>query len=83
MTDRRTEVVLARTRAAMESDVTEPQIDRLRTPADFRFGEFHRPTSWDEPPPPDAETDRRIIEFVGDAWASGPSRDGPRPVWIN
>ena len=53
MDDRRPEVVLASTRAAMDADVTGPQLERLRGFADFRFGAFDRPTSWDEPPPPE------------------------------
>jgi hypothetical protein len=62
VTDQRPQVVLASTRKVFESDVTEPQLDRLRTFADFRFGEFNRPTSWDEPPPPDADTIAKLRE---------------------
>jgi phosphoglycerate dehydrogenase-like enzyme len=78
MTDRRPEVVLASTRAARDADVTEPQLERLRGFADFRFGEFDRPTSWDEPPPPDPDTDRRLIEFIGGADALVVCHGSPR-----
>lgn len=76
--DRRPEVVLASTRDVMEKDVTAPQLERLRAFADFRFAEFERPTSWDEPPPPDAETDRRLIEFIGGADALVVCHGSPR-----
>ena len=45
VTDRRPEVVLASNRESMADDVTEPQLERLRRFADFRYGEFDRPTS--------------------------------------
>jgi phosphoglycerate dehydrogenase-like enzyme len=78
VTDSRPKVVLASTRDAMARDVTEPELERLRRIADFRYGEFDRPTSWDEPPPPDAETDRRLIEFIGDADALIVCHGSPR-----
>jgi phosphoglycerate dehydrogenase-like enzyme len=71
-------VVLASTRATMERDVTQQQLERLRAFADFRFGEFDRPTDWDAPPPPDAATDRRLIEFVGGADALVVCHGSPR-----
>jgi phosphoglycerate dehydrogenase-like enzyme len=78
VTDRRPEVVLASNRESMEEDVTESELERLRRFADFRYGEFDRPTSWDEPPPPDPETDRRLIEFVDGADALVVCHGSPR-----
>src|SRR5262245_24559574 len=62
----------------MASDVTELELERLRRVADFRWGEFDRPTSWDEPPPPDAETDRRLIDFCAGADALIVCHGSPR-----
>jgi phosphoglycerate dehydrogenase-like enzyme len=62
----------------MEQDVTESELERLRRFADFRWVEFDRPTSWDEPPPPDPETDRRLIEELADAEALVVCHGAPR-----
>ena len=57
-------VVLACNRESMEAMVTEAQLVRLRGFADLRFEAFDRPTSWEEPPAPDAETDARLIAIA-------------------
>jgi phosphoglycerate dehydrogenase-like enzyme len=75
---RRPIVVLASNRQAMEQDVTEPDLARLRAFADFRFVELDRPTSWDEPPPPDAAADRALIEAARDADAIVVCHGAPR-----
>src|SRR5262245_39150878 len=67
MTDRRPVVVLAANRDVRERDATASELSRLEAIADFRYAEFDRPTSWDEPPPPDADEDRRLIAEIGDA----------------
>jgi phosphoglycerate dehydrogenase-like enzyme len=54
-------VVLASDRSTMERVVTESELARLRAFAGYRYVEVDRPTSWDEPPPPDPETDRRLV----------------------
>jgi D-3-phosphoglycerate dehydrogenase len=71
-------VLLACNRRTMEQDVTEPDLDRLRAFADFRHIELDRPTSWDEPPPPDPDTDQRLIEALGDAEALLVCHGAPR-----
>src|SRR5688500_8159440 len=62
-------VVLASIRWSLEHDVTEAELARLRAIADFRHAEFDRPSSWDEPPPPDPDEDARLIAELGDAQA--------------
>ena len=78
MTDRRREVVLASSHGVREGVVAEPQLDRLRTFADFRFSEFDRPSDYTTPPPPDADEDRRLIAAIGDADALIVSIGAPR-----
>lgn len=78
MTDRRPEIVLASSRGILDGYVLESQLERLRAFADFRFGEFDRPSSYDEPPPPDVEADRLLIEFVGGADALIVCNGSPR-----
>jgi phosphoglycerate dehydrogenase-like enzyme len=78
MTDPRPVVVLAANREVREADVTQPDLARLEAIADFRFAEFDRPTSWDEPPPPDADEDRRLIAEIGDAQALIVCHGSPR-----
>ena len=78
MTDRRPEVVLASDPGVRKGVTSEPQLERLSRIADFRYGEFDRPSDYVEPPPPDAETDRRLIEFIGDAEALIISVGSPR-----
>ena len=53
-------VVLAANREVREHDVTAGELARLEAFADFRYLEFDRPSSWDEPPPPDADEDQRL-----------------------
>lgn len=57
-------VVLASNEETLAQDVTAAELARLGEFADFRHATFDRPTSWDEPPPPDAEADRRLIESI-------------------
>jgi phosphoglycerate dehydrogenase-like enzyme len=72
------EVVLASNRQAKDHDVTDPELARLRSFATFRYVEFDRPSSWDEPPPPDAESDRRLIAELNDATALIVAPGAPR-----
>ena len=78
MTDRRPTVVLACKPDVRAAVVREPQLERLQQIADFRYGEFDRPSDYVEAPPPDAEADRRLIELVGDADALIVSIGSPR-----
>lgn len=78
MNDRRPVVVLAANREVHERDVTAGDLARLEAIADFRFVEFDRPTSWDEPPPPDADEDRRLIDAIADAQALIVCHGSPR-----
>src|SRR5262245_43743734 len=71
-------VLLACNRPTREQDVTEPELARLARLAAFRWAEFDRPTSWDEPPPPDPATDQRLIEELGDAEALIVCHGSPR-----
>jgi phosphoglycerate dehydrogenase-like enzyme len=57
-------VVLASNDAVLTEDVTDVELARLDAFADFRHVAFDRPSSWDEPPPPDTATDRRLIESI-------------------
>ncbi len=78
MTDRRPAVVLACKPGVRAAVVREAQLERLERIADVRFGEFDRPSDYVEPPPPDPETDRRLIELVADADALIISIGAPR-----
>jgi phosphoglycerate dehydrogenase-like enzyme len=78
VTDRRPTVVLACKPEVRAAVVREPQLERLRRIADFRHGEFDRPSDYVEAPPPDAEADRRLIELVGDSDALIVSIGSPR-----
>lgn len=78
MTHRRPLVVLASNRQVLEADVTEPQLARLARFADFRHVALDRPSSWDEPPPPDAETDRRLVDEAREADALVVCHGAPR-----
>jgi len=78
VTDRRPTVVLACKPDVRAAVVREPQLERLQQIADFRYGEFDRPSDYVEAPPPDAEADRRLIELVGDADALIVSIGSPR-----
>jgi phosphoglycerate dehydrogenase-like enzyme len=71
-------VLLACNRQARDQDVTERELARLANFATFRWAEFDRPTSWDEPPPPDPDTDRRLIEELQDAEALIVCHGAPR-----
>jgi phosphoglycerate dehydrogenase-like enzyme len=78
MSDGRPGVVLAFNREVRERYVPDDQLERLAAFADVRHVELERPTSWDEPPPPDPETDRRLIEALGDARALVVCHGAPR-----
>lgn len=78
ITGRRPEVLLACDRAVMTHVVSEQQLARLRTFADFRFSEFDRPSDYVESPPPDTEADRRLISSIGQADALIISIGAPR-----
>jgi phosphoglycerate dehydrogenase-like enzyme len=71
-------VLLACNRSTRDQDVTEPELARLAGFASFRWVEFDRPTSWDEPPPPDPDTDRRLIDELQDAEALIVCHGAPR-----
>ena len=72
------EVVLASNRQAKDQDVTDAELARLGAFATFRYLEFDRPSSWDEPPPPDADTDRRLIGDLQGATALIVAPGAPR-----
>jgi phosphoglycerate dehydrogenase-like enzyme len=57
-------VGLACNRETFERDVSAADRTRLEAIADFRYEQFDRPTSWDEPPPPDHDDDARFAAFV-------------------
>lgn len=78
MNDRRPVVVLASNRETREQDVTAGDLARLEAIADFRYVEIDRPTSWDEPPPPDPDEDRRLIAALEDAQALIVCHGSPR-----
>jgi D-3-phosphoglycerate dehydrogenase len=44
--------------------LTETVRARVGALGDFSIAAFDAPSSWDEPPPPDAETERRFIDFA-------------------
>ena len=52
MTDRRPTVVLACKPEVRAAVVRDAQLERLRQIADFRYGEFDRPSDYVEAPPP-------------------------------
>jgi phosphoglycerate dehydrogenase-like enzyme len=78
VTDRRPAVVLACKPAVRAGVVRDEQLDRLRRIADFRYGEFDRPSDYTVPPPPDPEADRRLIDLVGGADALVVCHGAPR-----
>jgi phosphoglycerate dehydrogenase-like enzyme len=78
MSDRRPVVVLASSRDTYERDVTDGELARLGAIAEFRYVQFDRPSSWDEPPPPDADEDRRLLAAIGDATAVIVCHGSPR-----
>lgn len=47
-------------------DLSVQDLERLRSFAEFRYAEFNQPSSWDEPPPHDAEVESQLIEFSRD-----------------
>ncbi len=71
-------VVLACNLESMDAMVTDAQLVRLRGFADFRFEAFDRPSSWEAPPPPDAETDARLIAIARGASALIITHGAPR-----
>lgn len=71
-------VLLAFTQEVRDRDVTPATLARLERIADVRFEPFDRPSSWDEPPPPHAATDTRLIEVLGDASAIVVCHGAPR-----
>lgn len=78
MTSPRPTVVLASDEESFQKDVTDAELARLETFADFRHATFDRPSSWEEPPPPDAESDRRLIEVLAGADALIVCHGSPR-----
>ncbi|MFV2064139.1 MAG: hydroxyacid dehydrogenase [Chloroflexota bacterium] len=74
----RPSVVLAAHREVYASDISAKDVDRLRGFAEFRHAKFDRPSSWEEPPAPDAATDRKLIELVAGADALVVSHGAPR-----
>lgn len=74
MSPSRPTVLLACSAHTVARVLTEPEVDRLGRFADFRQASFDRPSSWDEPPPPDREADERLVaELAGvDALIIGP-----------
>jgi phosphoglycerate dehydrogenase-like enzyme len=71
-------VVLAANHAMLEGILASPSMERLRELAEVRSREFDRPTGYVEPPPPDADADRALVELVGDAQAIILSMGAPR-----
>jgi phosphoglycerate dehydrogenase-like enzyme len=76
--DARPVVVLASDRATMERVVTESELDRLSAFAEYRYVELDRPSSWDEPPPPDPETDGHLVAEADGAAALIVCHGAPR-----
>ena len=58
-------VALAANRQVLDGILASPNLERIRALGDIREAEFDRPWGYVEPPPPDAESDRRLIELVG------------------
>jgi phosphoglycerate dehydrogenase-like enzyme len=78
VTAARPQVVFAGNAAVRNNVLANPHLERLRAIADFRDAEFDRPHDYIEPPPPDAEADRRLIETIGTADALIVSPGSPR-----
>ena len=62
--DKRPVVGIACNRATYDLDVGDVDRTRLEATAEFRYEEFDLPTSWDEPPVADADTNARFNSFV-------------------
>lgn len=71
-------VGLACNAATKEADVGAADLERLELFADFKFGEFDEPTSWDEPPPYDEVVEARLIDFSQDLDALVVCHGAPR-----
>ena len=78
MATARPAVALAASRQVLDGILASPNLERIRALADVREGEFDRPWGYVEPPPPDADSDRRLIELIGDATAVIVSMGAPR-----
>ena len=78
MPDPRPTVALAANAAMLEGVLTSSGLERMRALAEVRSAEFDRPVGYIDPPPPDADADRRLIEHVGEAQALVISMGAPR-----
>ena len=78
MTKPHPQVILACSSAIAQTIAADSQLERLRASAGFRAVEFDRPSDYVVAPLPDSETDRRLIEAIGDADALIISFGSPR-----
>ncbi len=78
MAPSRPAVAIAASRQMLDGILASPHLARIRALGDVRTAEFDRPGGYVEPPPPDAEADRRLIEHVADARALIVSMGAPR-----
>ena len=58
-------VGLACDRSTFTSMISDDDVTRLGQFATFEWREFNQPSSWDEPPPFDADAEARLVEFAG------------------
>jgi D-3-phosphoglycerate dehydrogenase / 2-oxoglutarate reductase len=71
-------VAIACNRRIRERSIGDAELDRLRTFAEVRIGEFDRPADYVNPPPPDADADEQLSGLVADADALVISAGSPR-----
>ena len=78
MAEDRPTIALAANRGMLDGVLPSKGIERIRELGELRIGEFDRPGGYIDPPPPDAEADRKLIELVADASALIISMGAPR-----
>jgi phosphoglycerate dehydrogenase-like enzyme len=77
MAERRPVVALAFNQGVLD-EIEAASLARLRSMAEVRIGLFDLPSDWDEPPPPDAAAEDRLVELVRGAEALVLGHGAPR-----